>query len=58
MFVSGLQVLVEVSNVPPICSLTHILECPCLFATQYKKRLPDYFNVMEQFKKVEREIVR
>lgn len=58
MHVSDLDILLSFTNLPPLCFITHILECPCLYATQFKNKLPDYIKVMEQFKTIEKEIVR
>lgn len=56
--ISDLEILLSFTNLPPICFFVHIFECPCLYATQYKSLLPEYIKVMEQFKTVEKEIVR
>uniref|UniRef100_A0A2S2PTN2 Phospholipase B1, membrane-associated n=1 Tax=Schizaphis graminum TaxID=13262 RepID=A0A2S2PTN2_SCHGA len=53
----NLEVLLNFTNLPRICFFTHILECPCLFSTQYKHKLSDYIKVMRQFQEVEKEIM-
>ncbi|VVC30183.1 Hypothetical protein CINCED_3A001765 [Cinara cedri] len=53
----NLEFELNLNNLPPICFLTQIMECPCLFATQYKRYLPDYIEVMKSYQKVEKEIV-
>ncbi|VVC30184.1 Hypothetical protein CINCED_3A016076 [Cinara cedri] len=53
----NLEIIVNFTNLPPICILINIMECPCLFATQYKHRLSDYIDVMNKFQDVEKEIV-
>lgn len=58
MRVSDLDILLNFTNLPPLCFITHLLECPCLYATQFKNKLPDYIKVMEHFIRVENEIVR
>uniref|UniRef100_A0A2S2QCE3 Phospholipase B1, membrane-associated n=1 Tax=Sipha flava TaxID=143950 RepID=A0A2S2QCE3_9HEMI len=53
----NLKILLEFNNLPPICSLTHIVECPCLYATQYKDKLPEFIKLMTRFQEIEKEIV-
>lgn len=57
-FVSDLDILLSFTNLPPLCSLIHIIECPCLYATQYKHKLQDYIKTMNEFQEVEKRIVR
>lgn len=34
------------------------MDCPCIIGSQFKHRRSDYFEVMRDFQRVEREIVR
>lgn len=53
----SLEILLKFTNLPTICFFTHIVECPCLYAIQYKDKLSDYIKVMKQFQEVEKELI-
>ncbi|KAE9542790.1 hypothetical protein AGLY_002701 [Aphis glycines] len=53
----NLEILLKFTNLPTICFFTHIVECPCLYAIQYKDKLSDYIKVMKQFQEVEKELI-
>ncbi|KAL4118890.1 hypothetical protein QTP88_011772 [Uroleucon formosanum] len=53
----SLEILLKFTNLPKICFWTHILECPCLYAMQYRHKLSDYIKVMKEFQEVEKELV-
>nr|XP_018916682.1 PREDICTED: phospholipase B1, membrane-associated-like [Bemisia tabaci] len=53
----NLQIITEFSASPPLCYFTHVAECYCLFAAQYKHNLRNYIKVMELWQNAEEELV-
>ncbi|GAB0096525.1 hypothetical protein DMENIID0001_120490 [Sergentomyia squamirostris] len=53
----SLEFLLKFRGTPPICILTHMVECPCLFSLQRESLLKLYIRIMEAWKKVEEEVV-
>lgn len=52
------DILFNMKNTPSMIYFTRIIECPCLCAMQYRHKLPKYTKFIEQFRSVEKEVVR
>lgn len=52
------DILFNMKNTPSMIFVIRILQCPCLYATQYRHQLPKYTKLIEQFRSVEKEVVR
>ncbi|XP_050420647.1 phospholipase B1, membrane-associated-like [Adelges cooleyi] len=53
-----LELITNFTRKPMFCEFFNIMECPCLFARQYKNRLPEFVKTMYLFQQVEKEIVQ
>lgn len=52
------DILFNMKNTPSMIFFTRIMECPCFYAMQYRHQLPKYTKLIEEFRSVEKEVVR
>lgn len=54
-----MKILFSYINLPTYCTkYSFHLECPCLLGYRFRNRRSEYFEVINDFQKVEKEIVR
>lgn len=46
----------DVSRKPRRCYVTHIMECPCLFASRFQHMQEYYLELMNEWQRVETEV--
>ncbi|XP_018563446.1 phospholipase B1, membrane-associated-like [Anoplophora glabripennis] len=50
-----LRILTQMSNKPPICNITHLVECPCIIG-QYTDRRKLFFDLMRRWQELDIEV--
>ncbi|XKL68768.1 hypothetical protein PGB90_006537 [Kerria lacca] len=53
----NLKLLINLKGVPPKCEFIHLYECPCLFTIQHKHRRKEFIRIMNEWQRVEEEVI-